>query len=193
MLSADWHIKLTDFGTAKILNPTTTPSTSGATSEAENSPTPERNPEKGSEKGPERGSPFPTYWPLCLFFSAVRSNSFVGTAEYVSPELINSKETCCRYVLAVSFISSLYSANALYSSDLWALGSITYQMIANRLPFRGKTEFLTFQKVSTREFSFPPNFPPLAKDLIDNLLVLLHSPLRDIYPLDIYAVFSSRF
>lgn len=82
-----------------------------------------------------------------------RSNSFVGTAEYVSPELISTKETSC-------------------ASDLWALGSIVYQMCANRLPFRGKTEFLTFNKVSSRDLSFPVNFPPLAKDLIENLLVL---------------------
>jgi len=107
LISLDWHLKLTDFGTAKIL---------------------------GTEKN-------------------ARSNSFVGTAEYVSPELINSKETCC-------------------SSDLWAMGSIIYQMFTNRLPFRGKTEFLTFQKVSNREITYPKNFPPVAKDLIENLLII---------------------
>eukprot|EP00026_Physarum_polycephalum_P003080 Phypoly_transcript_03089.p1 GENE.Phypoly_transcript_03089~~Phypoly_transcript_03089.p1 ORF type:complete len:791 (+),score=135.36 Phypoly_transcript_03089:191-2563(+) len=107
LLSADWHVKLCDFGTAKIL-------------------------------GTERNA---------------RSNSFVGTAEYVSPELISTKETSC-------------------ASDLWALGSIVYQMCANRLPFRGKTEFLTFQKVTSRDLTFPINFPPDAKDLVENLLAL---------------------
>lgn len=107
LLSADWHIKLCDFGTAKQL-------------------------------GAERNA---------------RSNSFVGTAEYVSPELITVKETSC-------------------ASDLWALGSIVYQMCANRLPFKGKTEFLTFNKVTSRDLTFPINFPSDAKDLVENLLAL---------------------
>lgn len=48
-----------------------------------------------------------------------RSNSFVGTAQYVSPELLTEKT-----------ISP--------SSDLWALGCIIYQMIAGLPPFRSR-------------------------------------------------------
>jgi len=82
-----------------------------------------------------------------------RSGSFVGTAEYVAPELLNDKITS-------------------RSSDLWALGCIIYQMIAGRPPFRGLTEFLVFQKVTNREFKYPKGFPEVARDLIDKLLVL---------------------
>ena len=48
-----------------------------------------------------------------------RRNSFVGTAQYVSPEVLTSK-------------SSAYS-----SSDLWALGCIIYQLVSGQLPFWG--------------------------------------------------------
>jgi len=73
-----------------------------------------------------------------------RSNSFVGTAEYISPELLNDK-TCYK------------------SSDLWALGCIIYQMICGRPPFRGLSEYLTFQKVSAGVVVFPNNMPEVAK------------------------------
>jgi len=48
-----------------------------------------------------------------------RSNSFVGTAQYVSPELLSEQKT-------------------LPTSDLWALGCIIYQMIAGLPPFRSR-------------------------------------------------------
>lgn len=81
-----------------------------------------------------------------------RSNSFVGTAEYVSPELLNDKVT-------------------FKASDLWALGCILYQMIAGRPPFTGASEFMIFQKVGAAEYEFPTGFPDVAKDLISKLLL----------------------
>lgn len=48
-----------------------------------------------------------------------RRNSFVGTAQYVSPELLTDKV-------------------AHYASDLWALGCIIYQMISGLPPFRAR-------------------------------------------------------
>jgi len=107
LLDEFMHLKLTDFGTAKII---------------------------GNEKN-------------------ARSGSFVCTAEYVSPELLNEKVT-------------------YKSSDLWALGCIIYQMIAGRPPFRGASEYMTFQAVSSGSFTYPKGFPEIAKDLINQLLVL---------------------
>lgn len=82
-----------------------------------------------------------------------RKNSFVGTAQYVSPELLTDK-------------------SASYSSDLWALGCIIYQMISGLPPFRSRSEYIIFQKILKLEYEFPEGFCPVAKDLVQKLLVL---------------------
>ncbi|GMH40086.1 hypothetical protein BSKO_07990 [Bryopsis sp. KO-2023] len=82
-----------------------------------------------------------------------RRVSFVGTADYVAPEVLENTR--------VSF-----------ATDLWGLGCVVYQMFAGRPPFRGGSEYLTYQNISSREFSYPDDFPGLAKDLVDALLQL---------------------
>lgn len=82
-----------------------------------------------------------------------RANSFVGTAEYVSPELLQNKV-------------------AYKSSDLWALGCIVYQFLAGRSPFRAMNEYLCFQKITKLEYEIPEGFPDNATDLVTKLLVL---------------------
>ncbi|XP_065268629.1 3-phosphoinositide-dependent protein kinase 1 isoform X4 [Emys orbicularis] len=84
---------------------------------------------------------------------ATRANSFVGTAQYVSPELLTEKSAC-------------------KSSDLWALGCIIYQLVAGLPPFRAGNEYLIFQKIIKLEYDFPEKFFPKAKDLVEKLLVL---------------------
>jgi len=81
-----------------------------------------------------------------------RAETFVGTPQYFSPELLESNETS-------------------KSSDLWALGCIIYQMIAGRFAFSGLSHFLTWQKIKQLEYSFPEGFDPEAKDLIQKLIV----------------------
>ncbi|XP_076865384.1 3-phosphoinositide-dependent protein kinase 1a isoform X2 [Brachyhypopomus gauderio] len=82
-----------------------------------------------------------------------RANSFVGTAQYVSPELLTRKLAC-------------------KSSDLWALGCITYQLVAGLAPFRAGNEYLIFQKIIKLEYEFPEKFFSKAKDLVEKLLCL---------------------
>jgi 3-phosphoinositide dependent protein kinase-1 len=82
-----------------------------------------------------------------------RKDSFVGTAEYVCPELLQQKSTG-------------------YAMDLWSLGCLVFALLAGRPPFRGASQYLTFQKITAREFAFPEDFPEVAKDLVDQLLVL---------------------
>uniref|UniRef100_A0A8D3D0Y9 3-phosphoinositide-dependent protein kinase 1 n=1 Tax=Scophthalmus maximus TaxID=52904 RepID=A0A8D3D0Y9_SCOMX len=84
---------------------------------------------------------------------ATRANSFVGTAQYVSPELLTEKSAC-------------------KSSDLWALGCIIYQLVAGLPPFRAGNEYLIFQKIIKLEYEFPEKFFPKAKDLVRQLLSL---------------------
>lgn len=61
-----------------------------------------------------------------------------------------------------------------YSSDLWALGCIIYQLLAGRPPFKGLNEYQTFQKIVKLEYTFPAGFPKDAMDLVSRLLV--HDP-----------------
>jgi len=65
-----------------------------------------------------------------------KGSTFVGTAEYVSPEVLLDQESGP-------------------SSDLWALGCILYQFFAGRAPFKGKTEFLTFNLIIKGEVLYP--------------------------------------
>eukprot|EP00455_Lapot_gusevi_P047416 TRINITY_DN6405_c0_g1_i1.p1 TRINITY_DN6405_c0_g1~~TRINITY_DN6405_c0_g1_i1.p1 ORF type:complete len:499 (+),score=91.16 TRINITY_DN6405_c0_g1_i1:115-1611(+) len=80
-----------------------------------------------------------------------RKNSFVGTAEYVSPELLQYSQVG-------------------KSGDIWAYGCILYHMLCGYPPFRAASEYLTFQKILRQEFSFPPELPEVAVDLIRALL-----------------------
>lgn len=127
LLDDQMHVKITDFGTAKILDvPKRPPKDANGDIGA-------GNPLDGSEDN--------------------KANSFVGTAEYVSPELLTDKKAC-------------------KSSDLWAFGCIIYQLLAGRPPFKAGNEYLTFQKIVALEYQFPTGFPEVAKDLVERLLVL---------------------
>lgn len=64
--------------------------------------------------------------------------SFVGTAEYVSPELL------------------LYNQCG-YGSDIWALGCMIYQFVQGQPPFRGENELKTFEKIVALDYPWGPN------------------------------------
>ncbi|KAJ7647509.1 kinase-like protein [Roridomyces roridus] len=85
-----------------------------------------------------------------------RATTFVGTAQYQAPELLELKETT-------------------KSSDYWAFGCVVYQMIAGRFAFNDKSDYLTWQKVKKVEYDFPSGFDAQAQDLVQKLLV--HDPL----------------
>ena len=116
------HIKITDFGTAKML--------------------------EAHQDASGR-----TYYDSDSGHLRDRASSFVGTAEYVSPELLTDKNAC-------------------KASDLWAFGCIIYQLLAGRPPFKAANEYLTFQKIVALEYDFPIGFPETARDLVERLLVL---------------------
>lgn len=62
-----------------------------------------------------------------------KASSFVGTAEYVSPELL------------------LYN-KCDYRSDIWALGCMLYQFSEGQPPFRGANEMKTFEKIVSLDY-----------------------------------------
>ncbi|KAJ7547985.1 hypothetical protein O6H91_08G112400 [Diphasiastrum complanatum] len=113
LLTSDGHLKLADFGSAKIMKPL---------------------PNGFIQNDPEK-------------------TTFVGTAEYVSPEALNGRPLTI-------------------GADLWALGCIVYQMLEGKPPFRAASEYLTFQKVMARDFVMQPHFTPEARDLVNHLLDL---------------------
>lgn len=113
LLDSEWKIKLTDFGTAKLLE------------------------RIGSSK---------------KYDLLTRSKSFVGTAEYVSPELLND-----------SYVD--------YRCDIWAFGCILFQMIAGKPPFKATNEYLTFQKVMKVQYAFTAGFPTVIRDLVKRILI----------------------
>lgn len=99
----------------------------------------------------------------------------MGTAEYVSPELLVQKVTSTRYHFKnkPSYFS-VAQADGKFpdSSDLWAFGCVLFQMISGLPPFRSRSEYLTFQKITQLEYAFPAGFPEDARELISRLLVL---------------------
>jgi serine/threonine protein kinase len=83
--------------------------------------------------------------------------SFVGTQDYVSPEVLSGERKATR------------------ASDLWAVGVMIYQMLTGISPFRGPTEFLTFEAImghckNLKPLQFPPSINESSRDLILNLL-----------------------
>ncbi|CAN6866952.1 unnamed protein product [Brassica oleracea] len=77
--------------------------------------------------------------------------TFVGTAAYVPPEVLNSSP-------------------ATFGNDLWALGCTIYQMLSGTSPFKDASEWLIFQRIIARDIKFPSHFSDAARDLIDRLL-----------------------
>ncbi|KAI0071921.1 kinase-like protein [Panus rudis PR-1116 ss-1] len=81
-----------------------------------------------------------------------RATTFVGTSEYMSPELLISGETS-------------------KSSDLWALGCTIYRMISGQFVFHGLSDYLTLEQVKASQYTFPDGFDEVAKDLVQKLVV----------------------
>ncbi len=62
--------------------------------------------------------------------------------------------------------------SASAASDLWALGCIAYKMLTGEVPFKGESDYQTFQMILGRKLKFPLelDISPEAKDLVDKLL-----------------------
>ncbi|KAK9241062.1 kinase-like domain-containing protein [Lipomyces kononenkoae] len=71
-----------------------------------------------------------------------RTNSFVGTEEYIAPEVIKGDG----HTSAV---------------DWWTLGILIYEMLYGTTPFKGKNRNATFANILKHEVQFP-QFPPSA-------------------------------
>ncbi|KAI0131084.1 Pkinase-domain-containing protein [Daldinia grandis] len=86
-----------------------------------------------------------------------RTNSFVGTEEYIAPEVIKGSG----HTSAV---------------DWWTLGILIYEMLYGTTPFKGKNRNATFANILREEIPFPehsgaPQISNLCKSLIRKLLI----------------------
>ncbi|KAL7199296.1 hypothetical protein ACSBR2_021561 [Camellia fascicularis] len=79
-----------------------------------------------------------------------RSNSFVGTDEYVSPEMVSGE-------------------GHEFAVDWWALGILAYEMMYGKTPFKGKNRKETFHNVVLKSPEFIGKSSALT-DLIGRLL-----------------------
>jgi len=81
-------------------------------------------------------------------------NSFVGTAEYLSPEIIAG----CGHTSTV---------------DWWTFGILMYEMLFGTTPFKGTSQKETFNFILHKKLDFPKDKPvsKACKELIKKLLV----------------------
>nr|BAE20158.1 neochrome [Mougeotia scalaris]BAE20163.1 neochrome [Mougeotia scalaris] len=104
---------------------------------------------RGRSRRPSK-EPHPTF----VAEPVTRSNSFVGTEEYIAPEIVTG-------------------AGHNSSIDWWSFGILLYEMLFGHTPFCGSSMRKTFSNILNREVFFPPevNVSAEAKDLITLLLV----------------------
>ncbi|XP_078160017.1 phototropin 2 [Carex rostrata] len=84
---------------------------------------------------------------------STQSNSFVGTEEYIAPEII-------------------MGAGHSSAIDWWSLGILLYEMLYGRTPFRGKNRQKTFSNILNKDLTFPSSIPVSleGRQLIHGLL-----------------------
>ncbi|KAF3583585.1 hypothetical protein F2Q69_00032028 [Brassica cretica] len=104
--------------------------------------------------------------------------TFVGTAAYVPPEVLNSSPATFGLLGSVDYYNASYLKQFFFvicgtnsnRNDLWALGCTLYQMLSGTSPFKDASEWLIFQRIIARDLKFPNHFSEAARDLIDRLL-----------------------
>lgn len=126
LVGYDFNLKITDFGTAKLLG----------TDDEDSQERINYDNVTGEGSQPPKD----------------RKGSFVGTAEYVPPELL--KHNACGF-----------------ETDIWAIGCILYQFFNGLPPFKGGSEYLTFEKIIHVEFAYKKLLPPMVREIIEKILV----------------------
>ena len=79
-------------------------------------------------------------------------DELVGSEHFISPEMLEFRQTS-------------------YASDIWALGVILFQMLTSKLPFKGRDQDHTFELIKKCQYEVPKDVPAEAKDLIEKILV----------------------
>jgi len=87
------------------------------------------------------------------YITYTNSSSFVGTAEYASPELLKN---------------NIINAQSV---DLWALGCIVYKFFHGKTPFLASNDIQIFKNIIDMKYEMAIDIPDEAKDFINKLLV----------------------
>lgn len=133
LLNNEWKLMITDFGAAKILDQDNISSSPRSASVSPTESETQLNEQANEESG----------------------GSFVGTAEYIPPELLRYNQSG-------------------FPSDYWSLGCIIYQMFVGKPPFKASTEYETFERIVEVNYSFPdPHKYPIPSAVIDIIRQLL--------------------
>uniref|UniRef100_A0AAF5PLU4 non-specific serine/threonine protein kinase n=1 Tax=Wuchereria bancrofti TaxID=6293 RepID=A0AAF5PLU4_WUCBA len=82
-----------------------------------------------------------------------RRGSFVGTAQFVSPEVLKGEPV-------------------QQACDYWALGAIIYQMLTGKHAFHDICEYLIYRRIVNATYKIPDNFPEVAASIVRKLLVV---------------------
>jgi len=77
---------------------------------------------------------------------------YVGTPQFMAAEIIENQFSDFR-------------------SDTWAFGCFMFQILVGCPPFHGASEYLVFLRIMDLDLQFPPGIDPLAKDMIQKIVV----------------------
>lgn len=80
--------------------------------------------------------------------------TYCGSPHYASPEIVNGEK---------------YQGNA---TDIWSCGVILYALLTGRLPFDDKNIRILLEKVKSGKYQTPDWIDPLAKNLLERMLVV---------------------
>uniref|UniRef100_A0A1I7VJJ2 non-specific serine/threonine protein kinase n=1 Tax=Loa loa TaxID=7209 RepID=A0A1I7VJJ2_LOALO len=82
-----------------------------------------------------------------------RRGSFVGTAQFVSPEVLKGEPV-------------------QQACDYWALGAIIYQLLTGKHAFHDVCEYLIYRRVMNAMYKIPDDFPEVAACIVRKLLIV---------------------
>ena len=94
-------------------------------------------------------------WGMAAFAPpSLQLETSCGSPHYASPEIVNGEK---------------YEGNA---TDIWSCGVVLFALLTGRLPFDDKDVKTLLAKVKTGKYEMPPWVDPLAKDLLEKMLVV---------------------
>lgn len=171
LIHDDGHIRVTDFGTCKIID---------------------KKSEEASGAG-DGNSSLEAKKKLKEEIERARRQSFIGTALYVPPEMLSSdknvdnnsddnddaKLSGINESNSVDNDSNILDESAYYAGmDFWALGCMIYQCLLGVAPFAADNEYLIFKKIESLNYELP-NDNSLSSNARDIIVKFLNPKLSE--------------